>query len=130
MPVKKGVKVIAQNRKARHDYFVDDTYEAGIALCGTEVKSIRAGAVNLKDSYCTIKDGEALCCRNAHQPVREGQYLQPQSPARQKLLMHKKEILRIGGWSTRRDTRLCRSRFIFRDRASRLRSGSAAAKAL
>ena len=55
---KTGTKVIAVNRKARHDYFVEDTFECGIALAGTEVKSLRAGTVNLKDSYCIIKDGE------------------------------------------------------------------------
>ena len=55
---KKGVKIAAQNRKAFHDYFVEDRYEAGIELFGTEVKSIRAGTLNLKDSYCTVKDGE------------------------------------------------------------------------
>ena len=55
---KKGIKIAAQNRKAYHDYFVEDKYEAGIELCGTEVKSIRAGSMNLKDSYCTVKDGE------------------------------------------------------------------------
>ena len=55
---KKGIKIAAQNRKAYHDYFVEDKYEAGIELCGTEVKSIRAGTMNLKDSYCTVKDGE------------------------------------------------------------------------
>ena len=55
---KKGIKIAAQNRKAYHDYFVEDKYEAGIELCGTEVKSIRAGTMNLKDSYCTVQDGE------------------------------------------------------------------------
>ena len=59
MPNEKGgKKIIAVNRKARHDYFVEDTYEAGIALYGTEVKSVRAGQVNLKDSYCSVKNGE------------------------------------------------------------------------
>ena len=58
MAEKKGSKIIAQNKKAWHDYFVDEKYEAGIALFGTEVKSIRAGAVNLKDSYCSVKNGE------------------------------------------------------------------------
>ena len=53
-----NMKTIAQNKKARHDYFVEDTYEAGLELCGTEVKSLRNGAVNLKDSYCTIEKGE------------------------------------------------------------------------
>ena len=52
------MKTIAQNKKARHDYFVEETYEAGIELCGTEVKSLRAGRVNLKDSWCSIVDGE------------------------------------------------------------------------
>ena len=53
-----NMKTIAQNKKARHDYFVEETYEAGIELCGTEVKSLRAGRVNLKDSWCSIVDGE------------------------------------------------------------------------
>ena len=55
-------KIIAQNKKAWHDYFVDEKYEAGIALFGTEVKSLRAGTVNLKDSYCNVKDGEIFAC--------------------------------------------------------------------
>lgn len=64
-PKATGVKVAAQNRKAFHDYFVLDRYEAGIELSGTEVKSIRAGTLNLKDSYCTVKDGE-LFVRGMH----------------------------------------------------------------
>ena len=56
----KGMKYITDNRKARHDYFIHDTYEAGLALTGTEVKSLRAGRVNLKDSFCRIDDGESL----------------------------------------------------------------------
>ena len=56
-----NMKTIAQNKKARHDYFVEETYEAGIELCGTEVKSLRAGRVNLKDSWCSIVDGETEC---------------------------------------------------------------------
>ena len=90
MSAKKGVMVIAQNRKARHDYFVDDNYEAGIALCGTEVKSIRAGAVNPKDFVCTIKNGELYPC---YSPVEKG-YL---TICDKKLLMHKKEILKLAG---------------------------------
>lgn len=60
LPVKKGVRQIAENRKARHEYFIEDTYECGLALVGTEVKSIRAGKVNLKDSYAQVKNGEAV----------------------------------------------------------------------
>jgi SsrA-binding protein len=59
-PKASGIKTIAQNRKAFHDYFVEERFEAGISLSGTEVKSIRQGAVNLKDSFCAIKDGESL----------------------------------------------------------------------
>ena len=71
MAEKKG-REIAYNRKARHDYFVEDTYEAGIALFGTEVKSLRAGTVNLKDSYCTVKDGEMFACNVHISPYEKG----------------------------------------------------------
>lgn len=70
-----NMKTIAQNKKARHDYFVEETYEAGIELCGTEVKSLRAGRVNLKDSWCSIIDGEIFCQRNAHFSLRTGKHL-------------------------------------------------------
>ena len=60
MPVKRGEKQLAENRKARHEYFIEDTYECGMALVGTEVKSIRLGKVNIKDSYVKIKNGEAF----------------------------------------------------------------------
>ena len=60
MPITKGTRQVAENRRARHDYFIEDTYECGIALVGTEVKSVRAGKVNLKDSYAQVKNGEML----------------------------------------------------------------------
>lgn len=69
MPSKGGTKLIATNKKAYHEYFVDDRYEAGIALFGTEVKSVRLGQVNLKDCYCSIKNNENFCKRYAHQSV-------------------------------------------------------------
>ena len=69
---KTGVKIIAQNKKAYHDYFVEEKYEAGIALFGTEVKSIRAGAVNLKDSYCSFKDGELFVLGMHVSPYEKG----------------------------------------------------------
>ena len=67
---KRGIKIAAQNRKAHHDYFVEDRYEAGIELAGTEVKSIRQGRVNLKDSYCVAKDGEIYAHRCTSPPMR------------------------------------------------------------
>ena len=72
----KGVKVIAQNRRARHDYFVLETWEAGIELKGTEVKSIRLGKCNLKDCYAAVKKRRDVRLRHAHQPLRKGQLFQ------------------------------------------------------
>ncbi len=96
MPKEKtGRKIIAVNRKARHDYFVEDTYEAGIALYGTEVKSVRAGQVNLKDSYCTIKDGEIFALGVHISPYEKGNIFNREPLREKKLLMHKKEILKL-----------------------------------
>ena len=90
-----GRKVIAQNKKAYHEYFVLDKYEAGIELFGTEVKSLRQGAVNLKDSYCEIKDGE-LFARGVHiSPYEKGNIYNREPLRVKRLLMHKKEILRL-----------------------------------
>lgn len=92
-----GQKSIAQNRKAHHDYFVLDRYEAGIELFGTEVKSLRAGTVNLKDSYCEIKDGELLV-RGLHISPYEKGNIYNRDPLRVKrLLMHKREIFKLLG---------------------------------
>jgi len=90
-----GVKQVTVNRKAFHEYFVLDRYEAGIELFGTEVKSIRQGNVNLKDSFCTIKDGE-LFARGMHVSPYEKGNIYNRDPMRPKrMLMHKKEILKL-----------------------------------
>lgn len=89
------IKPIAANRKAYHDYFVDDKYEAGIALFGTEVKSLRLGQVNLKDSYCYIEGGE-LFVKGIHiSPYEKGNIFNRDPLRERKLLMHKKEILKL-----------------------------------
>ena len=91
----KGRKEIASNRKAFHEYFVLEKYEAGIELAGTEVKSIRDGQVNLKDSFCTIKDGE-LWTRGMHvSPYEHGNIFNKDPVRPRRLLMHKKEILKL-----------------------------------
>jgi SsrA-binding protein len=91
-----GPKVLAQNRKARHDYFIEDTFEAGIELCGTEVKSVRLGNVNLKDSFCEIKGGE-IFVRNMHiSPYEQGNIFNRDPVRSRRLLMHKREINRLG----------------------------------
>ena len=92
-----STKTIAVNRKARHDYFVEDSFEAGICLCGTEVKSLRQGAVNLKDSWCDIDHGE-IFVRNMHiSPYEQGNIFNRDPMRPRKLLLHKKEILRLFG---------------------------------
>ena len=95
MPRQTGIKQAAANRKAFHDYFVLDRYEAGIELSGTEVKSIRAGTLNLKDAYCTIKNGE-LFVRGMHiSPYEKGNIFNRDPDRIRRLLMHKKEILKL-----------------------------------
>lgn len=95
MPKQTGRKEIASNRKAFHDYFVLERFEAGIELAGTEVKSIRAGQVNLKDSYCTIKNGE-LFVRGMHiSPYEHGNIFNKDPVRPRRLLMHKKEINKL-----------------------------------
>lgn len=88
-------RVVAQNRKARHDYYVEDTYEAGISLFGTEIKSIRAGNVNLKDSYCRIKDGEIFAVGVHVSPYEKGNVFNRDPMREKKLLMHRKEIVKL-----------------------------------
>lgn len=94
---KTGGKIIVQNKKAYHDYFVDEKYEAGIALYGTEVKSVRAGAVNLKDSYCEIRDGQLYTVGMHISPYEKGNIFNREPLREKKLLMHKKEILKLHG---------------------------------
>jgi SsrA-binding protein len=92
-----GRKIAAENRKAYHDYFVDERYEAGIELFGTEVKSIRAGTVNLKDSYCTVDGGE-LFAEGIHiSPYEKGNIFNREPLRRRRLLMHKREIMKLHG---------------------------------
>lgn len=92
-----GSKIIAQNKKAYHDYFVDEKYEAGIALYGTEVKSVRAGAVNLKDSYCEIDGGELFAIGFHISPYEKGNIFNREPLRKKKLLMHKREIMKLHG---------------------------------
>lgn len=94
---KQTAKIVAQNKKAYHDYFVDEKYEAGIALFGTEVKSVRAGAVNLKDSYCSVKNGELFVIGMHISPYEKGNIFNREPRRERKLLMHKREILKLGG---------------------------------
>jgi len=96
-PKVSGTKLIAKNRKAYHEYFVEEKFEAGIQLHGTEVKSLRQGAVNLKDSFCHIKDGELFAQGMHISPYEKGNVFNRDPLRPKKLLMHKKEIARLYG---------------------------------
>ena len=98
---KNNDRTIVENRKARHDYFVEETYEAGIELFGTEVKSIRAGTVNLKDSYCEIDKGEMFALGVHISPYEQGNIFNRDPLRPKKLLMHKREIMKLTGLISR-----------------------------
>lgn len=95
--MQQGVKVIAQNKKARHDFFIEDTYEAGIALTGTEIKSIRLGRINLKDCYVFIRKGELYTHGMHISPYEKGNIFNHDPLRERKLLLHKKEIAKLIG---------------------------------
>jgi len=90
-----GNRIVAQNRKAYHDYFVEDKYEAGISLAGTEVKSIRQGTINLKDSFCIVKDGEIFVHGMHISPYEKGNIFNKDPLRPRRLLMHKREIRKL-----------------------------------
>lgn len=94
---KTALKTIADNRKARHDYFLLESYEAGIELTGTEVKSIREGGLNLKDSWISIDDGEAYIKQMHISPYEKGNIFNKDPLRTRKLLMHKREIMKLLG---------------------------------
>ena len=96
-----GSKTIAQNKKARHDYFIEETLEVGIVLVGTEVKSLRQGRVNLKDSYASVDDGEVFVKQMHISPYEQGNMFNTDPMRVRKLLMHKREIARLVGLTAR-----------------------------
>ncbi|MBR0103528.1 MAG: SsrA-binding protein SmpB [Selenomonadaceae bacterium] len=95
--VKDAIKVACENRKARHDYFIHETFEAGIELKGTEVKSLRAGKANLRDSYAEVKDGEVFVEHMHISPYEQGNIFNHEPLRPRRLLLHKREILKLFG---------------------------------
>ena len=93
----KANKTVAQNRKARHDYFIVDAFECGIVLTGTEIKSVRAGNLNLKDSYASLDAGELWLVGMHISPYEKGTYYNHEPERRRKLLLHRHELLRLKG---------------------------------
>ena len=97
MAIQRGTKQVTANKKAWHDYFVDERFEAGIELVGTEVKSIRQGQINLKDSYCSFKDGELFVLGMHISPYEKGNIFNKDPMRKRRLLMHKREIMNLYG---------------------------------
>ena len=127
---KENIKIAAQNKKAYHDYFVEDTYQAGIALSGTEVKSIRQGAVNMKDSYCHVEKGEMIMYGVHISPYEKGNIFNKDPMRVKKLLMHKYEIMKLSGKIAEKGFTLVPLQVYFKDGKAKVEIGLARGKKL
>ncbi len=114
--VRMGIKVIATNRKARHDFFIEETYEAGIVLTGTEVKSIRRGKVNLKDSYAQVDNGEVFIYNMHISPYEQGNIYNVDPVRKRKILLNKREINKLIGYTAQKGMTLVPLKIYFNDR--------------
>ncbi|MBK9712975.1 MAG: SsrA-binding protein SmpB [Kouleothrix sp.] len=131
MASKDGQQVVADNRKARHDYFIEENYEAGLALKGSEIKSIRAGRINLRGGYARIQDGEVWLYDVHISPYdQSGKYYNHEPTRPRKLLLHRREISRILGMVERQGFTLVPLRVYFKGRIAKLDLGLARGKKL
>ena len=127
---KKGTKQVAANKKAWHDYFVEEKYEAGIELAGTEVKSIRLGQINLKDSYCSFKDGE-IFVRGMHiSPYKMATMFKIDPMRNRRLLLHKSEIRKLKQKVEQKGYTLVPTKLYFKDALVKVELGVARGKEL
>lgn len=127
---KEEIKVVAQNKKARHDYFIEQTIESGIVLSGTEVKSIRLGKVNLKDSYASIENGEVILTGMHISPYEQGNIFNKDPIRSRKLLLHKYEINRLTGYTQQKGMSLVPLQLYFKKGKVKLELGIAKGKKL
>ena len=123
MPHQKGIKPIAQNKKAYHDYFVEETYECGLSLMGTEVKSMRQGKVNLKESFCVLRNGEVFAEGMHISPYDHGNLFNPDPLRPKKLLLHKAEIRKLAGLVSRQGYTLIPLKVYLKDGRMKLEMG-------
>ena len=130
MARERGEKQIAANRKARHEYFVEETYECGLELHGTEVKSMRQGRVNLKESFCAVKNGEMWAIGMHISPYEQGNIFNVNPLRDKKLLMHKSEIRKLGALVQRQGYTLIPLRVYLRDGRMKLEMGLCKGKQL
>ncbi|MEW5818039.1 MAG: SsrA-binding protein SmpB [Spirochaetota bacterium] len=122
------MKIVAQNRKAFHDYSIEETIEAGIILTGTEVKSLRDGKANLKDSYVIIKDSEAFLLNCHISPYTHGNIMNHDPVRTRKLLLHRKEISRLQGKSVQKGYSLIPLKIYFKGSHAKVEIGLAKGK--
>lgn len=123
-------KVVAQNKKARHEFFIEQTIEAGVVLSGTEVKSIRLGKVNLKDSYASINNGEVFVIGMHVSPYEQGNMFNMEPMRDRKLLMHKSEINKLIGYTQQKGLALVPTRLYFKHGKVKIEVGVAKGKKL
>ena len=121
---------MASNRKAYHDYFIEETFEAGLALVGTEVKSLRAGRINLRDSYAEVRDGELYLVGVHISPYEQGTVWNHDPLRTRKLLLHRKEIARIAGRVNERGFAVVPTKVYFKDGRAKVEIGLARGKKL
>ena len=124
------MKVVCKNRKAYHDYFIEDTVEAGIVLLGTEVKSLREGKVNLKDSHVLFKSGEAFLLNCHISPYSHGNRMNHDPLRTRKLLMHRKEISNLSGKAVTKGYTFIPLQIYFKDSFAKVQIGLAKGKRL
>jgi SsrA-binding protein len=117
------MKIVAQNRKAFHDYFIEETFEAGMILTGTEVKSLRDGKANLKDSYVIIKDAEAFLLNCHISPYSHGNIMNHDPVRTRKLLLHRKEIIRLQGMAAQKGYSLVPLKIYFKGSRAKVEIG-------
>ena len=123
-----GKKLIAQNKKGRHDYFIDEVFEAGLVLIGTEVKSLRAGRATLTDGYASVEDGE-LWLSGVHIPeYNEGSWTNHEPRRKRKLLLHKREVSRLIGTLKEGGLTLIPLSLYFKDGKAKIELGLARGK--
>jgi len=126
----KGIKIVADNRRARHDYFVEESYECGIELKGTEVKSMRQGKVNLKESYARVKDGQVWAEGMHISPYEQGNVFNTDPLRPKKLLLHKSEIRKLQAQVMRQGMTLIPLKIYLKDGRMKLELGVCRGKQL
>ena len=130
MPHQKGIKLVAQNKKVYHEYFVEETYECGLCLKGTEVKSMRQGRVNLKESFCMIRNAEIFAEGMHISPYEQGSVFNTDPLRSKKLLMHKSEIRKLSGLVSRQGYTLIPIKVYLKDGRMKLELGLCRGKQL